>query len=84
MSTKSLFLNDIGYRQTKCYKQTDGRTQFTCTKAGADPGILVRGGGRGFFFSKGWDLGAALCPQWVHGNAVVGAQGAKPPEAPKF
>ena len=23
-------------------------------------------------------------PQWVQGNALVGAQGAKPPEAPEF
>ena len=45
------------------------------TYAGADPGILVRGGG-GFFF-KGTGSGGRLRP-------LVGAQGAKVPEAPEF
>ena len=52
------------------------------SKSGADPGILVRRG-RGFFF-KGMGVGAALWPQWVQGNTLVGAQGEKPPEAPEF
>ena len=50
--------------------------------SGADPGILVRGGVD--FFSKAWGLGAALRPPGVQGNALVGAQRAKPPEAPEF
>ena len=47
------------------------------------------GGGRGFF-SKVWGLGAALRPPMgptmgpPMDNALVGAQGAKPPEAPEF
>ena len=41
-------------------------------------------GGRGFFF-KGMAFGARLkAPQWVQGNALVGSQGVKPPEAPEF
>ena len=32
------------------------------TDPGADPGIKAGGGGRGFFFSKAWGLGAALRP----------------------
>ena len=54
-----LFLNNNGYRQTKCYKQTDGQTQFTCIKAGADPGILVRGVD---FFFKGMGSGSRFMP----------------------
>ena len=55
------------------------------TYAGADPGILVGGGGRGFF-SKARGPGVALRPPMgpPMGNALVGAQGAKPQEAPEF
>ena len=34
-----------------------------CSISGADPGILVWRGGRGFFFSKAWSLEATLRPQ---------------------
>ena len=54
------------------YKQID---TIEIINAGADPGILVRGG-RGFFF-KGMGFGARLRPP-------VGPQGAKPPEVPEF
>ena len=42
------------------------------------------GGGEWIFFSKAWSLGAALGPQWVQGNTLVGTQGANPPEASEF
>ena len=29
-------------------------------------------------------LGGTVSPQWVQGKVLVGAQGAKPPEAPRF
>ena len=51
-------------------------------EAGADPGILVRGAW--VFFSKACGLRPPQGPQWVKGNALVRAQGAKPPEAPEF
>ena len=41
------------------------------------------GGGREFFF-KGIGFGGHLKPPVGPGNALVGAQGAKPPEAPEF
>ena len=47
--------------------------------AGADPGILVRGGVWIFFIG----MGSGDRPMGP-GNALVGAQGAKPPEAPAF
>ena len=61
-----------------------GNQICTCI-SGADPGILVRGG-VDFFFSKACGLRPPQGPQWVKGNALVGAQGAnsKPPEAPEF
>ena len=56
-------------------------------KSGADPGILVGGA---WIFSKVWGLGAALRPPMgptmgpPMDNALMGAQEAKPPEAPEF
>ena len=53
---------------------------------GADPGILVRGGVVFFFkgLGSGGHLKAPSGPQWVQGNAQVGDQGAKVPEALEF
>ena len=47
---------------------------------GVYPGIEVRGA----TLIEAGGLGAALRPQWVHGEALVGVQGAKPPETPGF
>jgi hypothetical protein len=49
--------------------------------SGADLGFQVRGRET---VSEAGGLGAALSPQWVQGKALVGVQGAKPPEASEF
>ena len=46
--------------------------------SGGDPGILVGGGGRGFF-SKAWGLGAALRPPVGRGQRLGGGQGGEAP-----
>ena len=48
--------------------------------AGADPGFWLRG--VIFFHSHG--VWGPSSPQWAQGNALVGAQVAKPPEAPEI
>ena len=54
------------------------------TDPGADPGIKA-GGGRGFFFSKAWGLGAALRPPVGPGQRPGGGgQGRGPLKLLKF
>ena len=47
--------------------------------SGADPGILVRGGVDFFFKGNGFGGHLKAGPQWVQGNALVGAQGGEAP-----
>ena len=61
-----------------------GRWEFSSRTAQVRIQELWLGGGVDFFSPRHGVWGPPKGPQWVQSNALVGAQGAKPPETPEF